>query len=137
MPLEVCPVSEVFQTVRTLHQLLLEVDGFLVAIRVGFEGEAGGALGAVVTRRQRLRGRGTVEGLVEGEQLGLWRVGELVRLAERTLNARPVQGQRHQREGVVVLVFPEMFQAAEQQFAQGAGEPLWVPGASVWQQSFP
>lgn len=48
VPVQVCAVSEVLQTVHTLHQLLLEVDGLLVAVCVGFEGEAGGALGAEV-----------------------------------------------------------------------------------------
>lgn len=137
MPVQVCAVSEVFQTVHALHQLLLEVDGLLVPVGVGFEGEAGGALGAEVARRRGLGHCGAVERLVEVERLGLRLVMGLGRLAVRALHAWPVQGQGHQREGVAVLVFPEMLQAAEQPFAQGAGEPLRWPGTGLWQESFP
>lgn len=124
VPVQVCAVSEVFQTVHALHQLLFEVDGLLVSVCVGFEGEAGGALGAEVACRRGLGHRRAVEGLVEVERLGLWLVTGLGGLVVRTLHAWPVQGQGHQRQGVAVLVFPEMLQAAEQPFAQGAGEPL-------------
>lgn len=126
MPVQVRAVSEVFQTVHALHQLLLEVDGLLVSVRVGFEGEAGGALGAEVACRRRLGHCGAVERLVEVEGLGLRLVvvTGLRGLVVRTLHARPVQGQGHERQGVSVLVFPEMLQAAEQPLAQGAGEPL-------------
>lgn len=122
VPVQVCAVSEVFQTVHALHQLLFEVNGLLVAVCVGFEGEAGGALGAEVARG--LGHCGAVERLVEVELLGLRLVPGLGGLVVRTLHARPVQRQGHQRQGVAVLVFPEMLQAAEQPFAQGAGEPL-------------
>ncbi len=123
MPVQVCAVSEVFQTVHALHQLLLEVDGLLMSVCVGFEGEAGGALGAEVARRHRLGHRRAVERLMEVERLGLWLMTGLGRLVVWTLYVRPVQGQGHQRQGVAVLMFPEMLQAAEQPFAQGAGEP--------------
>lgn len=65
VPVQVCAVSEVFKTVHTLHQLLLEVDGLLVSVCVGFEGEAGRALGAEVARRNRLGHCRAVERLVE------------------------------------------------------------------------
>lgn len=48
MSVQVSAVSKVFQTVRTLHQLLLEVYGLLVSVCIRFEGEAGGALRAQV-----------------------------------------------------------------------------------------
>lgn len=124
VPVQVCAVSEVFQTVHTLHQLLLKVDGLFVSIGVGFEGEAGGALGAEVARRHKLFHCRAVKGLVEVGRLGLWLVMRLGRLVVRTVHARPVQRQGHQRQGVAVLVFPEVLQAAEQPFAQGAGKPL-------------
>lgn len=136
VPVQVRAVSEVFQTVHALHQLLLEVDGLLVPIGVGFEGEAGGALGAEVARRRWLGHCGAVERVVEMERLRLRLVVGLSWLAVRALHAWPVQGQGHQREGVAVLVFPEMIQAAEQPFAQGAGEPLRRPGTRLWQESF-
>lgn len=108
-----------------------------MSVRVGFEGEAGGALGAEVARRRRLGHCRAVERLVEVKWLGLWLVMELGRLTVWTLHARPIQGQGHQWQGVAVLVFPEMLQAAEQPFAQGAGKTLWGPGTGLWQQSFP
>lgn len=124
MSVQVCAVSEVFQAVHTLHQLLLEVDGLFMSICIGFEGEAGGALRAEVTYGCRLAHSGTVEGLVEVGRLGLWLVTERRRLVVWTLHDWPIQGHGHQGQGVAVLVFPEMLQAAEQPLAQGAGEPL-------------
>lgn len=67
---QVCAVSEVFQTIHTLHQLLLEVNGLLVSVCIGFEGEAGGAMGAEVAARRRLGQRRAVERPLE-ERLGL------------------------------------------------------------------
>lgn len=124
MPVQVCAVSEVFQTVHTLHLLLLEVDGLFMSVRVGFEGEAGGALGAEVASRGRFGHCRAVERLMEVKRLGLLLVMGLGGLSVQTLHARPVQGHGHQRQGVAVLMFSEMLQAAEQPFAQGAGEPL-------------
>lgn len=137
MPVQVGAVSEVFHTVHTLHQLLLEVDGLLVSVCVWFEGEACGALGAKVAGRRGLGHCGAAERLEEVKRLGLWMVTELSRLVVRTLHVWPVQRQGHQRQGVVVLVFPQMLQAAEQPFAQGAGEPLRGPGTGLWQDHFP
>lgn len=124
VPVQVCAVSEVFQTAHTLHQLLLEVDSLLMSVCVGFEGEAGWALRAEVARRRGLGHCRAVERLVEVERLGLWLVTGLVMMVVRALHAWPVQRQGHQRQGVVVFMFPEMLQAAEQPFAQGAGKPL-------------
>ena len=132
VPVQVRAVPEVLQAVDTLHQLLLEVDGLLVSVRVGLEREAGRALGAEVAGRHRLGHGGAVEGLVVRERLGL----RLVTGLGGTLHV-PVHGQGHQRQGVAVFVFPEMLQAAEQPFAQGAGEPLGGPGAELWQESLP
>lgn len=124
VPVQVCAIPKVLQAVHTLHQLLLKVDGLLVTVRIGFEGEAGGAVGAEIASRNGLTHCRAVERLAEEGRLGLRLVTGLDRLVERTRYAWPVQGQGHQRQGVVVLVFPEMLQAAEQPFAQGAGEPL-------------
>lgn len=137
VPVQVCAVSKVLQTVHALHQLLLEVDGFLVAVGVGFEGEAGGTLGAEVASLRALRHRRPVQRLVEVEWLGLGLVMGLAGLTVGALHARPIQGQSHERQGVAVLVFPEMLQAAEQPFAQRAGKPLWGPGTGLWQHSLP
>lgn len=137
VPVQICAVSEVFQTAHTLHQLLLEVDGLLVPVCIGFEGEAGRALWAEVARWRRLGHCRAVERLVKVERLGLWLVTRLVKMVVWALNAWPVQGQGHQRQGLAVLVFPEMLQAAEQPFAQGAGKPLWGRGTGLWHDSFP
>lgn len=120
---QVRAVPEVLQAVRALHQLLLVVDGLLVAVGVGLEGEAGGALRAEVALRRRLRGR-PAEGLAAVEGLGSRLVAGRRGAA---LGARPVQRQRHEGQRVAVLVLPEVLQAAEQPLAQGAGEP--GPGA--------
>lgn len=107
-----------------------------MSVCVGFESEAGRALGAEVACRCWFGHCGAIERLVEVKRLGLWLVMGLGRLTVRTLQAWPIQGQGHQRQGVVVLVFPEMLQAAEQPLAQRAGKPLWGPSAGLWQQSF-
>lgn len=134
VPVQVCAVSEVLQAVHALHQLLLEVDGLLVPVGVGLEGEAGRTLGAEVASRRRLGHRRLVQRLGELEARGLRRV---MGRAVRTRHVGPVQGQGHERQGVAVLVLPEMLQAAEQPLAQGAGEALRGPGAELWQESVP
>lgn len=70
------------------------------------------------------------------ERLGLLLVEGLARLVVRALDVLPVQGQGHEGHGVAVLVLPEMLQAAEQPFAQGAGEPLRGPSSGLWQEFF-
>lgn len=71
VPVQVCAIPKVFQTVHTLHQLLLEVNGLLVSVCIGFEGEAGRALGAEVACWRGLRPCWAVEGLLEVLRLGL------------------------------------------------------------------
>lgn len=90
VPVQVRAVSEVLQTVHTLHQLLLEVNGLLVAVCIGLEGETGGALGAEVTCRRRLCHCRAVESPVVEERLRLGLVVGLGRLVECALHARPV-----------------------------------------------
>lgn len=96
MPVQVSAVSEVLQTVRALHQLLLEVDGLLVSVCVRFEGEAGGALRAQVACWCGFSHCGAV-GRLKVEMMGLRVMTGLGRLVVRTLDAWPVKGQSHQR----------------------------------------
>lgn len=130
VPVQIRAVSEVFETVHTLHELLLEVNGLLVTVRVGLECEAGRALRAEVARRCRLTHRRAEEGLGVVERLGR---EMLTRKVGWALHVWPVQRQGHEREGVPVLVLPEPLQTAELPFAQGAGERLQGPGAGLWQ----
>lgn len=136
VPVQVRPVPEVLQAVRALHQLLLKVDGLLVPVGVGLEGEAGGTLGALVARGRAVGGRrrGPVRRRLEVERLARRLLSGSVLLG---LRARPVQGQGHEGQGVAVLVVPEMLQAAEQPLAQGAGEAPRGPGTGLWQDSVP
>ncbi len=54
---QVRSVAEVLEAVHALHQLPFEVDGLLVAVGVGLEGEAGGTLRAMVACWRRVEWR--------------------------------------------------------------------------------
>lgn len=100
---QVRAVAKVLEAVHALHQLPLEVDGLLVAVGVGLEGEAGGTLRAVVARRRRVeRGRGHYGAMV----------------------VEAVQREGHERERVAVFVLSQLKQAAKQLLTQRAGELL-------------
>lgn len=96
---QVGAVAEVLEAVDALHELPLQVDGLLVTVGVGLEGEAGGALGAAVARRRRVERRAGRQGAVEA-----------------------VQRQGHERERVAVLVLSQLKQAAKQLLTQRAGQ---------------
>lgn len=79
---------------RTLHLLTVAVDGLLVPLHVGFQGEAGGALGAL--EAAELAGGEAGLGAVEREQHG---------------------------EGVLVDVLLQLLSTLEHPPAEATGQP--------------
>lgn len=96
-----------------------------MSVCVGLECEGGWTLGAEVPCWERLTHREAIERLGVNGSLRECRSVVVVVVGLGALRVRPVQGEGHEGQSVAVLVLLELLQAAEQPFAQGAGQLLW------------